>query len=61
MLVQTCPVQYLAHTRIKNLFIVYLKVKFNGVCCILRGNPTLIPLCPYVMSSLKIEPWLPVS
>ena len=37
--------QYLGHAYAKNLFVVYLKLKFNWASCVFLGNPTALTCC----------------
>lgn len=34
--------QYLGHAYAKNLFVVYLKLKFTWASCVFLGNPTAL-------------------
>lgn len=39
-LVKVCPMQYFRYIFAKNLFVIYLKFKFNWMSYLLSGNPT---------------------
>ena len=37
--------QYLGHAYAKNLFVVYLKLKFNWASCVFLGSLTALTCC----------------